>query len=158
MGSASRPVLRAGVLALVASPLAGAGQPVAFISIAQGDQSGIITYTEAVVRTPREWDGIWRKHAAGIRMPTVPPAVDFSRNMVVAVFFGEVPAGRRTAILRVVTQDNRLIVLLQMIGPPGPESEDLPHITPYHIVELPRSPLPVAFMRAKIPDMYQPSP
>jgi len=47
-------------------------------------------------------------------------------------------------------------VLLQMIGPPGPESEDQPQITPFHIVQLARSPMPVVFMRAKIPDLYQP--
>src|SRR2546428_167368 len=118
----SRPLILAGCLALVASPVAGAEQPAAFITIAQGNQSGIITYTEAVVRTPHEWEDLWRKHAAGVSMPTVPPAVDFSRNMVIAVFFGNVPAGERTAILSVQRENTRLTVLLQMIGPPGPES------------------------------------
>jgi hypothetical protein len=146
----------AAFLVLVASAVAQAAQPVAFLTIAQGSQSGMITYTESVVRTPRAWEELWRKHAEGIRMPTVPPAVDFSRNMVVAVFFGKVPAGQRTAILSIQRENDRLIAVLQMIGPPGPESEDLPQITPFHIVEVPRSSLPVVFRRAKIPNMYQP--
>lgn len=137
------------------SAVAWADEPVAFATIAQGSQSGITTYTDAVIRTPTEWDEIWRKHASGMGTLT-PPAVDFSRHMVIAVFFGKVPAGRRTGILGIVEQDGRLVVLLQMIGPPGPESDDLPQITPFQIVKLPRSPLPVVFMRAKVPDIYQP--
>ncbi len=103
-----------------------------------------------------EWGEIWRKHTAGIRTPVPFPTVDFSRNMVIAIFFGKVPIGWRTAILDIVEESNRLVVLVQMIGPPGPESEDIPQITPFHIVQVPRSPLPVVFARAKIPDLYQP--
>jgi hypothetical protein len=76
--------------------------------------------------------------------------------MVIAVFFGKGPVGRRTAILDIVERNGQLVVYVQVIGSPGPESEDLPQITPFHIVQLARSPMPVVFRRAKIPDLYQP--
>ena len=151
-----RRLFMAALTALIMTPMARADQSIAFTTIAQGNQSGVTGYTEAVIHTPYEWEEIWRKHASGMGTPTPPPAVDFSRNMVIAVFFGKVPAGRRTAIWGIVEQDGRLVVLLQMIGPPGPESDDLPQIAPFQIVQLPRSPLPVVFIRTKIPDMYQP--
>src|SRR5574337_1616436 len=156
MTAVSRRPLLAVCFALMASPITPAAQPVAFTVLTQGTHSGISTFSEVVVRSPDEWAALWLRHAAGTSTPTVPPAVDFSRNMVIAVFFGKVPEGQRTAILSVQKENNRLIVLLQIIGPPGPESEDLPQITPFHIVEVSRSSLPVIFMRAKIPEMYSP--
>src|SRR3989442_4029748 len=83
----SRPLILVGCLALVASPVAGAGQPVAFITIAQGNQSGIITYTEGVVRTPHGWEDPWRKHAVAVKIATLPPAVEFSLNMGIGLVF-----------------------------------------------------------------------
>jgi hypothetical protein len=128
----------------------------AFTTIVRGDHSGIAAYREAVARTPSEWAEIWQRHTAGIRTPPPLPAVDFSIDMVIAVFFGKGPQGRRAAILNVVDQNNRRVVLLQMIGPPGPESEDAPQSTPFQIIRVPRTALPVVFVRAKIPDLYQP--
>jgi hypothetical protein len=142
--------------ALIASPIAQAARPVAFTILTQGTHSGISTFSQAVVRSPDEWAALWRRHTAGTKMPMVPPAVDFSHNMVIAVFFGKGPVGRRSAILDIVERDSQLAVLVQMTGPPGPESEDLPQITPFHIVQLARSPKHVVFTRAKIPDLYQP--
>ena len=156
MTAVSRQFLLAVCFALIASPIARAAQPVAFTILAQGNHSRISTFYGAVVRSQNEWAALWLRHAAGTRMATVPPAVDFARNMVIAVFFGKGPSGRRTAISDIVEDGSQLVVLLQMIGPPGPESEDQPQITPFHIVQLARSPMPVVFMRAKIPDLYQP--
>jgi hypothetical protein len=152
----SRKLLLAVCFVLIATPIAWAAQPVVFTILTQGNHSGISTFTQTVVRSTDEWAALWQRHAAGTRIPTVPPTVDFSRNMVIAVFFGKGPVGRRTAISDIVERGSQLVVLLQMIGPPGPESEDLPQITPFYIVQLARSPMPVVFMRAKIPDLYQP--
>jgi hypothetical protein len=156
MIAACRKSLLAVGLALI-TPIANAAQPVAFATLAQGNDSGIRAFTQTVVRSPDIWAALWRRHAAGTRIPPGPPAVDFSRKMVIAVFFGEGPAGRRTAISAIVEHDDQLVVFVQMIGPPGPESDDMPQITPFHIVQLAQSPMPVVFMPAKIPDLYQPS-
>ncbi len=156
MATASRQLFLGLCVALIANPIAQAAQQVAFTLLARGDHSGINTFSQAVVRSPGTWAALWQRHAAGTRTSTVPPAVDFSRNMVIAVFFGKGPVGRRTAISDIVERDTQLVVLVQMIGPPGPESEDLPQATPFHIVQLARSPLPVVFIRAKIPNLYQP--
>jgi len=156
MAAAWRKSLFAVCFVLIASSITRAAQPVVFILLTQGNHSGISTFTQTVVSSSDEWAALWRRHAAGTMISTVPPAVDFSRNMVIAVFFGKGPAGRRTAISDIVERGSQLVVLLQMIGPPGPESEGLPQITPFYVVQLARSPMPVVFMRAKIPDLYQP--
>jgi hypothetical protein len=128
----------------------------AFTTIARGDHSGIAAYREAVARTSSAWAEIWQKHTAGMRTAPPLPAVEFSIDMVIAVFFSKAPVGRRVAILSVVDQGNRRLVVLQMIGPPGPESEDVPQNTPFQIIRAPQTALPVVFVRAKIPDLYQP--
>jgi hypothetical protein len=156
MTAGSRNSLLVVCLVLIARPIAWAAQPIAFTTLTQGDHSGISKFSQAVVRSPDGWAALWRRHAAGTRISTVPPTLDFSRHMVIAVFFGKGPVGRRTAISDIVRRDGQLVVLIQMIGPPGPEAEDLPQITPFHIVQVARSPMPVIFMRAKIPDLYQP--
>jgi len=156
MTAVSRKSLVAICFVLIATPVAWAAQPVVFTILTRGNDSGISTFSQAVVRSPDRWAALWQRHAAGSRIPTVPPAVDFSRNMVIAVFFGKGPVGRRTAISDIVERDGQLVVSVQMIGPPGPESEDLPQITPFLIVQLARSPALVVFVRAKIPDLYQP--
>jgi hypothetical protein len=156
MTTLSRKPLLAICFVLIATPIAWAAQPVVFTVLTRGNHSGISTFSQAVVRNPDGWAALWLRHAAGTRIPTVPPTVDFSRNMVIAVFFGKGPVGRRTAILDIVERNGQLVVYVQVIGSPGPESEDLPQITPFHIVQLARSPMPVVFRRAKIPDLYQP--
>jgi hypothetical protein len=153
----TRKPLWAVTFALVTVAIEGAAQPVVFTTLTQGNHSGIGTFTQVVVRSHDEWAAVWRRHAAGTTISPVPPAVDFSRNMVIAVFFGTGPAGQRTAISAIVERNSQLAVLVQIIGPPGPESDGLPQITPFHIVQLARSSMPVVFMPAKTPDLYQPS-
>jgi len=53
----------------------------------RGDLSIADDARQAVARTPEEWETLWRRHAPDRR----PPAVDFSREMVVAVFLGSRP-------------------------------------------------------------------
>ncbi len=141
---------------LIVRPAGSAAQPLVFTTLTRGNHSGISTFAQAVVRGPDEWAALWRRHAAGTKIPPSPPAVDFSRNMVIAVFFGKGPVGWRTAISDIVERGSQLVVVVQMIGPPGPESEGLPQVAPFHIVKLARSPMPVIFVRAKTPDLYQP--
>lgn len=144
-------------LLVLTPPIASVARPIVFATLTQGNHSGITTFSQVVVRSPTGWAALWRGHAAGTKIPRVPPAVDFSRKMVIGVFFGAGPVGRRTSISAVVERDGQLIVSVQMVRPPGPEADDLPQITPFHIVQLARSPLPVIFIPAKIPDLYQPS-
>lgn len=131
-------------------PQAPAQGSVAFATIARSAQSGIVDPTELAIRTASEWAALWGRHTRGSREArTAPPAVDFSREMVAAVFAGEVPAGTHLAILKIFSQGNRLVVESQLRGPAGPEPVDVPPVTPFHIARLPRSPLRVVFITTK---------
>ena len=126
-------------------------------TIAQGPESGIRIPTNVVVRTEADWRALWRKHMTGLpQAQTVPPRVDFFQDMVIAVFAGEVPLGSRFGILRVTAQQGRLIVLIRQLGSPGPEPGGGPPITPFHIIRVARSLLPVVFVRPKLPQPIGP--
>jgi hypothetical protein len=58
-------------------------------TIARGAQSNVDAPRQVVARTPAEWSALWRAH--DYDKPA--PAVDFSREMVVAVFMGSRPTG-----------------------------------------------------------------
>ena len=107
------------VLLLAAElPQAPAQTSVAFATIARGAHSAILDPTELAIRTASEWATLWRRHTLGIpEARTAPPAVDFFREMVVAVFAGQVPAGTHLTILKIFPQGNRLIVESQLRGP-----------------------------------------
>ncbi len=141
--------------ALACSQTAWATQPVPFTTIALGSQSGIRTRSEVVIRTPSEWQTLWQKHMAGLPQAPARPAVDFSRDMVIAVFAGEVPAHTRVSIQTMTYQKDRLAVFVRIADlQPGPALADPGTDTPFHIVRLSRSPLPVIFIPARIPDIY----
>ncbi|MGV7643070.1 protease complex subunit PrcB family protein, partial [Mycobacterium kansasii] len=69
--------------------------------------SGVSRPEQVVARTEPEWRALWERHAPG----RTPPAVDFSKNMVVAVFLGSRPSGGyQVQITGVRTQGTTLIV------------------------------------------------
>lgn len=129
---------------------------VPFGTMAAGTASGIRTLTLVVIRNPAEWTGLWHKHMAGTRgKDATEPAIDFTQEMVIAVFAGEVDLDTRVAIIRIVQDEQRLKVVYRIANPqPGPTPLDLTAATPFHIVRLARSPYPVTFVPAVEKDIY----
>ena len=143
------------VALLLGAPIgsvAGAGEPaVPFTTIAAGATSGIRTLTLVVIRNPAEWTRAWHKHAVGLRgKDAAEPAIDFTQEMVIAVFAGEVGLDTRVRIIKIAQDKQRLRVVYRIATPPqpGPMPLDLAAATPFHIVRLARSPYPVAFVLA----------
>ena len=66
------------VLALQASPMT-------VTTVSRGGNSRIDTPRTAVARSDAEWTALWKDHAGDAAKR---PPVDFSREMVVAVFMG----------------------------------------------------------------------
>ncbi len=136
---------------------ASADQPVVFSTIAIGSRSSIRKHAEAVVRSPSEWRSLWQKHTVEDRQPPARPAVDFSHEMVIPVFAGEVPARMSLMIQAIAAQKNRLVVYMRMRNP-QPERAEVDFLaereTPFHFVRLPRFALPVVFVTAKTPVTY----
>ncbi len=144
-------VVSIALLLAVSSPSAQAQESVVFRTIAQGSLSGIHVSNEFVVRTRSEWQALWRRHTTGTPQPRAAlPEVDFSRDIVIAVFAGEVPAGSRFGIVKITQQTGRLVAQIQVRGRPGPEPVDVAPVTPFHIIRLARFPLPVVFVKTKV--------
>ncbi len=72
-----------------------APNPVSFETIEQGLQSGVHASKAVVIRDETAWNSLWMEHKKNLASDTtVPvPAVDFSKEMVIAVFLGVRPTG-----------------------------------------------------------------
>src|SRR5438132_14036060 len=57
-----------------------------------GQRSGITAMRQVVVRDAASFAALWKEHA-GPQSSTPPPAVDFKKQDVVAVFLGSKPTG-----------------------------------------------------------------
>ena len=102
-------------------------------TIEKGDQSNIDAAKQALVRTEAEWTRLWQQHN-----PDRPrPKVDFSKEMVVAVFMGSRPnAGFSTTITSAMAANGALVVRYTetMPGAGGVSAQILTF--PYHIVAI----------------------
>ncbi len=151
----ARAVLFVAFVLMLAAGGAAMEPSLPFVTLTAGDRSGIRVPTQVVVRTATEWQILWRKHSAGLTEATGTPRVDFTREEVIAVFAGKVESSTRMSILRITRQADRLVVLVQMAEmQPGPEPVGTGVRTPFQIVRVMRSSLPVVFVRARAPDIY----
>lgn len=118
-------------------------QLVDFRTLGQDTRTQITTPRKLVIRDSAAWEQLW-KEAAGSDVK--PPAVDFSKEMVIGVFLGAKPNGcYGTGIASISKQANRLIVR-HVDSVPGPAVFcTMAIVFPGHMVAVPRSDLPVEF-------------
>jgi hypothetical protein len=105
-------------------------------TIEKGDQSNVDSAMQALVRTEAEWAALYRKH----NFDRQPPKVDFSSEMVVAVFMGSRPtAGFNTTILDALEVKGVLVVHYneRMPSPGAMTAQVL--TAPFHIVAIPKA-------------------
>ena len=118
--------------------------PVPFTTVAMGEQSGIHQPKNVVVRTDEEWARLWKAHAdaaAGKR-----PAIDFGRDMVIAVFLGQRPtAGYRVRIMDVRQTPDELQVHVRERKPDGNAVLAQVLSYPYVMIRLPKNDRQVTF-------------
>jgi len=102
-------------------------------TIAKGDQSNVDDARQVLVRTEAEWTKLWQQHA-----PEHPkPAVDFSKEMVVAVFMGSRPnAGFSTTITSAMAANGALVVRYNETTPKAGAVSAQILTFPYHIVAI----------------------
>ena len=67
--------------------------PVTYRSVGKGYRSGVRAPMQIVVRSQNEWSALWRQHAVNDPSSRPAPAVDFDKEVVVALFLGEKPTG-----------------------------------------------------------------
>ena len=121
---------------LLAAVFAAALQstPVTFTTIARGDSSQIETAAQKTVRTAVEWAALWKSHTAEGK----PPAVDFTKDMVIAIFAGTQPsAGYAVEIDRMQVTGDALVVEYRVRGPKTGDMVAQMLTSPFHIARAP---------------------
>ncbi len=136
------------VLMFLSSNVIGvdAGQPDAMIrTIAKGAQSNVDAPRQAVARTPAEWTALWRTH----EYDKPAPAVDFSREMVVAVFMGSRPTGGYSVeIVSATESGGSLVVSYREQSPPRGALTTQVLTAPFHMAAVPKFTGDVRFEKA----------
>ena len=101
----------------------------------KGTQSGIDDMRTVTVRSADEWTKLWRAHSAD----KAPPAVDFSREMVVGVFLGSRPTSGYAVEITSVREEAASLVVQYRTGSPSGDMITAQVITsPFHLVAIPR--------------------
>lgn len=132
------------LLAILA--VAGAQGTTPVTSVAQGPNSGIDDTRAVVVRSQADWDTLWKSHA-GVQPA---PSVDFSRELVAAVFLGTRPTAGFSVEIAGYRREGSALVIDYVERVPGAGGFTAQVLTsPFHIVKLPRSDGPVRFQKIK---------
>ncbi len=135
-----------GMLAAVFAIALAVSQPTdpgaAARTIARGGDSRMTTHRELVIRTAGWWQFIWHEHSGSYD----PPDIDFSRQMVLAVFGGLSPAGTTIEITNVVQGRRETTVRYREVVPTT-RIADGPRSAPFHIVVVAASLGAVTFVK-----------
>ena len=117
---------------LALAPVAAAQTP---RTIEKGDQSNIDDAKQVVVRNATAWRALWQQHSPDRPMP----AVDFSKESVVAVFLGSrTTAGYNVTILSTTEGGGALVVKYREDRPKAGGVTAQVLTFPYHIVAIPK--------------------
>lgn len=121
------------------------GTAVEFATVAEGDHAaGITAKVNEVFTDQASFDVFWKLISAGTTPEPAAPAVDFTKDMVIAVSPGEMSSGGYTVEITKVTSDGKkLIVTVVVTKPTGFATTVMTQ--PYHIVKLEKTDLPVEY-------------
>ncbi|MFH7319544.1 protease complex subunit PrcB family protein [Desulfurivibrio sp. D14AmB] len=123
-----------------------AGDRVAFSLLRSGQASGIDDERLTVIREQAAFADLWQEHAAAFSPPPLQPEVDFSRDMVVAVFLGQrATGGHSLAATEVRERSASFLVKLRVTLPEAGCTVNQNPSQPYQMVIIPRSTKVVAF-------------
>ena len=111
-------------------------------TVERGSHSNVDAPRQAVVRTRAEWAALWKTH--DYDHPA--PAIDFNRDMALAVFMGSRPTGGYTTeIVSVDAHDGKIAVGYRETAP-APGTITVQVLTsPFHIVTVPKQAGAVTF-------------
>jgi hypothetical protein len=133
------------MIALLLALLVAQAQTPAITTVAQGPASGATDFREVVVRSPAEWAALWKSHA-GLQTA---PVIDFSANVVAAVFLGTRPTGGFRVEITGTRREAAALVVDYAERAPGANDLVTQVLTaPFHIVSIPRHDGPIRFRKA----------
>ena len=104
-------------------------------SLDKGPMSQVDGARQAVARSSTEWDALWRQHAGD----RARPAVDFSKDMAVAVFLGTRSSSGFSVEIVGAREEGPALVVMYRESRPQPGTVAAQVLTaPYHIVAVPK--------------------
>ena len=116
---------------------AKATQPALFRSVGKGYRSGVRYPLQIVARSQSEWDAIWQQHVLGDAGSRPPPAIDFEKEIVVALFLGDKPTGGHDVRISRAEQSHDTVTIHYQERIPPPGSIVTQALTqPFHIVRI----------------------
>ena len=111
--------------------------PVSFRSVGKGYRSGVRAPLQVVARSHGEWTALWRQHTSGDSSSRPPPAIDFDKEVVVALFLGERPTGGYDVQISRAEQTNDGLIIYYREKDPPPGGMVIQALTqPFHIVRI----------------------
>jgi hypothetical protein len=111
--------------------------PVSFRSVGKGYRSGVRAPLQVVARSHDEWTALWRQHTSGDSSSRPPPAIDFDKEVVVALFLGERPTGGYDVQISRAEQTNDGLIIYYREKDPPPGGMVIQALTqPFHIVRI----------------------
>jgi hypothetical protein len=121
------------MIAVFLAAILQAGMPMH--SIDKGLASNVDAARQVAVRSADEWSTLWTQHGGD----RAKPSVDFSKDIVLAVFMGSRSSGGFTTEITGVRQDGATLVVSYKETRPAPDSVAAQILTsPYHIVAVPK--------------------
>jgi hypothetical protein len=110
---------------------------VSFHTVLKGHRSGVRESVQTVARNQAEWSALWKRHASIEPNPPLPPAVDFAKEIVVAVFLGEKPTGGHDIEITSVEQRDGSLLVSFVERSPQPGGVTTQALTqPFHMVKV----------------------
>lgn len=112
-------------------------QPVTFQSVGKGYRSGVRAPMQIVIRNQSEWEAIWHQHVGSDSNSRPAPAIDFDKEIVVALFLGDKPTGGFDVRISRAEQSNNTLTILYQERSPTPGSMVVQAWTqPFHMVRI----------------------
>ncbi|MFM2330723.1 MAG: hypothetical protein RLZZ26_230 [Candidatus Parcubacteria bacterium] len=119
-------------------PAAVNGVSVPFTELAHGDRSDVTRRANFLITSSEELSLLWKM----VNTSSAKPAVDFTTDMVIAVFAGTEPTLGYSISVANVSDADRRVVAVTVSKPGGSCVEGDTVTTPYQIIVLPKTALP----------------
>jgi hypothetical protein len=136
------PVLIGGVTGVPAAD----SRTVSFVNIDKGSRSGVEVRADQVIRNKSDWQRLWTQVYSVFEPAPSVQKVNFSKEMVLAVFQGEQTSGGFSIEVTNITETKRsIIVTVKEIAPSPDDAVSSGHTQPYHLVKMKKSNKEVVF-------------
>lgn len=124
----------------------GPGHALAIQNVVRGVIGNLRDRRETIIRNHADWRALWKRLALPLNPAPAVPAVDFSKDMVVAVSAGAGGGILETEIVRIERRKGCMLVSVhERRLPAGSSTPQFSSFHPFHIVRIPAVRSPISF-------------